>query len=43
MVFVAASLVAVAQLLFSDVNFGVGMIAALVGIFMAESKAHVLL
>lgn len=43
MVFVAATLVAIAQLLFNDINFGVAMIAAMIGIFAAESKAHILL
>lgn len=43
MIFVASSLVAIAQLLYSDVNFGIGLIAALIGMFAAETKAHTLL
>ena len=43
MIFVASSLVAMSQLLASDVNFGIGIIAAVAGMLIAEKKAHILL
>jgi H+/Cl- antiporter ClcA len=43
MIFIASVLVAIAQLAVHDMNFGVGMIAAITGILIGESKAHILL
>lgn len=43
MIFVASTLVVLSQLIFADVNFGVGIIAALIGILAAEKKAQILL
>ncbi len=43
MIFVASALVLILIQIFPQVNFGVGLIAALVGIFAAEKKAKVLL
>lgn len=42
MVFVASTLVALAQLYAKDANFGIGLIAAMVGIIAAERKAKIL-
>jgi len=43
MIFVASTLVAMAQVIFTDANFGIGLIAAMAGILLAEKKAKILL
>ncbi len=43
MAFVAAALTALVQFLFHDLSFGIGFVAIMVGIFIAESKAKILL
>ena len=43
MVFIASTLVVIAQLYFVNVDFGVGLIAAMIGILAAERKAKILL
>ncbi len=43
MIFVASSLTVIAQLLVNDISFGVGIVAATVGILAAEKKAKILL
>lgn len=43
MAFVAATLAALTQVILHDFSFGIGFVAALVGIFIAEGKARILL
>ncbi len=43
MIFVASALVIILMQVFPQANFGIGLIAALVGIFAAEKKAKILL
>lgn len=43
MIFVASALTTLLQLYFHDLSFGVGLIAALAGILLAERKAKILL
>lgn len=43
MVFIASTLVVISQLLVDDVSFGVGLVAAMIGILAAERKAKILL
>lgn len=43
MIFLASTLVAIMQLIFKDVNFGIALIATMVGILAAEKKAKILL
>jgi H+/Cl- antiporter ClcA len=43
MIFVASTLVVVLQAYFGHLNFGIGLIAAMIGILAAEGKAHILL
>lgn len=43
MIFVASSLVAISQLLFSHISFGIGLIAVMAGVIIAERKANILL
>lgn len=43
MAFVAATLAALAQVILHDFSFGIGFVAALAGIFIAEGKAKILL